>query len=84
VVRFTRSDHAVYAMLVEMPGVSRFHLRGIDASGVTGVRMLGVDEPLAWTIDDDGRLHVELPTSLPVSAVHVLRIEPAAGLRPRA
>ena len=80
-VRFTRSDDAVYAMLVELPGVPRFHLRGIDASSVTGVRLLDVDEPLTWSIDDGGHLDITLPASLPVSAAHVLRIEPAAGLR---
>lgn len=83
-VRFTQGAGAVYAMLVETPGVSRFHLRGIDASGVTSVRMPGVDEPLTWSIDDEGRLDVEAPRALPVSAVHVLRIEPADGLSLRA
>jgi hypothetical protein len=55
----------------------------VDASGVTAVRLLGVEAPLAWSVNDNGQLHVELPASLPVSAAHVLRIEPVEALRPR-
>lgn len=83
-IRFTRNGEAVYAMLLDAPGVTRLHFRGVDASGVTGVRLLGVDPPIAWSVDDTSHLNVELPASLPVSAVHVLRIEPADGLKVRA
>lgn len=83
-IRFTRNGEAVYAMLVDALGVTRLHLRGVDASGVTGVRLLGVDAPIAWSVGDSGRLQIELPASLPVSAVHVLRLEPAGGLKSRA
>jgi len=83
-IRFTRNDAAVYAMLIETPGTPRLHLRGLDASRVTGVRLLGVDTPIQWSVDEADRLHVELPSSLPVSAAHVLRIEPGDGLGLRA
>jgi len=82
-VRFTRREDSVYAMLTETPGVSRFHLRGIEATGIAQVRLLGADGPLIWTVDEGGQLEVELPASLPVSAAHVLRIDGATGMRVR-
>ena len=82
-VRFTRNESALFAILTEAVGTRGIELRNVDASGVTAVRLLGVEAPLAWSVNDNGQLHVELPASLPVSAAHVLRIEPVEALRPR-
>jgi alpha-L-fucosidase len=80
-VRFTCAEDAVFAMLTEMPGTRQIHLRNIEATGVTRVRVLGSDTPVDWQVDEAGRLRIDLPAHLPLSPVHVLRIEPAAALR---
>jgi len=72
-VRFTRRDDRVFALLVDEPGVTTFGLRGIDATDVTAVRMLGVDDDLTWHAED-GALWVTVPDRLPVSAAHVLEV----------
>ncbi|MBI2704255.1 MAG: alpha-L-fucosidase [Actinobacteria bacterium] len=79
-LRFTARDGAVFAILVEAPGTQRLHVRDVDASGVTDVRLLGVDEPVSWTVTD-GRLEVTLPDRLPVSPAHTFRLSPASGIR---
>lgn len=74
-VRFTsHGDDTVHALLIDTPGRRTFALRDVDATDVTGVRLLGVDEPIKWTIADGG-LQVTLPERLPVSAAHVLELE---------
>ena len=80
-VRFTVRDGALYAVLLETPGTTEFALRGIDASGVTSVRLLGLDGDLKWSVEA-GRLTVALPERLPVSPAHALVITPADGMRP--
>ncbi|MFV0318594.1 MAG: alpha-L-fucosidase [Microthrixaceae bacterium] len=78
-VRFTRSgedaeEPTTYVHLVDQPGRRTFTLRDIDASGVTGARLLGTDDALHWNVNE-GALEVELPERLPVSAVHVLAVQ---------
>lgn len=80
-VRFTRKgdgaggpDGGVYAMLIDTPGVRTFSLRDVDATGVTSARLLGMDEPLDWTVTD-GAFQVTLPERLPVSAAHVVALD---------
>jgi alpha-L-fucosidase len=80
-VRFTCAGDAVFAMLTEMPGSRHVHIRNIDATGVTNLRLLGSDAPIDWQVDEAGRLQIELPVTLPVSPVQVIRIEPAGSLR---
>lgn len=75
-VRFTCTDDAVFALLLDGPGSRRFTLRGIDASGAKDVSMLGLDAPVEWSVDG-GVLSVELPNRLPVAAAHALRIDGA-------
>ncbi|MBU6364100.1 MAG: alpha-L-fucosidase, partial [Acidobacteria bacterium] len=77
-VRFTQRDGEVYAHVLDMPERS-FGIRGVDATGVSGVRMLGLDAPVEWTVDA-GMLRVTLPESLPVSPAHVLAL--GTGARP--
>jgi hypothetical protein len=66
-------------LLVDPPGRTTFHLREIDGTDVTGVRLLGVDDPITHDTVD-GQLQVTLPERLPVSAVHVLEVQ--GELRP--
>ena len=49
-VRFTRRGDEVYAILLDLPGSRTFGLRGVDASAVSDVRLLGVDEAIAWNV----------------------------------
>jgi len=72
-VRFTCGPDAVNAILIDTPGRRTFTLRDVDADAVSGVRLLGLDEPLDWQVVE-GRLQLTLPDRLPVSAAHVLRI----------
>jgi alpha-L-fucosidase len=76
-VRFTQRNGSVYAMLLDLPQ-REFGIRGVDATAVTEVRMLGLDEPVEWRVAD-GLLTVRLPDRMPVSPVHVLSL--GGGLR---
>jgi alpha-L-fucosidase len=79
-VRFTQRDGRVYAAVLDMPERA-FGIRGVDAAAVSDVRLLGLDEPVEWTVDD-GMLRVTLPERLPVSPAHVLDL--GTGARPAA
>ncbi len=63
-VCYTRSkDHrAVYAILLRWPG-KQVVLRSVRAHPGSEIRMLGVEQPLAWRQDDAG-LTIRLPDSL--------------------
>ena len=71
-VRFTRTGDTVNAVVLDLPERT-FGIRGVDATGVTGVRALGIDEPLEWSVNQ-GMLHVTFPERAPVSPAHVLSI----------
>lgn len=77
-VRFTQRDGAVHAILLDL-SAREFGIRGIDAGGVTEVRMLGLDEPVAWSVTD-GMLRLRLPERMPVSPAAVLSL--GHGARP--
>ncbi|MEI6622330.1 MAG: alpha-L-fucosidase [Actinomycetes bacterium] len=77
-VRFTQKNGEVFALLIDQPGTREFTLRDVDASALTAVRLLGVDEQLTWRVDD-GVLSVTLPERVPVSAALVLSL--GQGLR---
>lgn len=70
-VRFTQKDGEVFALLIDLPGSRQFTLRGVDASDVSAVNMLGLAEPLSWSVVD-GVLSVTLPEQVPVSAAYAL------------
>ena len=76
-VRFTRRGDAVYAILLNLP-TREFGIRGLDASGVRDVRVLGLPEPVDWRVAD-GTLNIVLPERMPVSPAHVIAI--GAGAR---
>ena len=81
--RFTQRDGAVYAVLLEAAPTRRVELRGIDATGVEDVHVLGVDEGVAWEVVD-GTLSVTLPDRLPVTPALTLRLSPSEAVRPLA
>jgi alpha-L-fucosidase len=79
-VRFTRTDDALYVIVLESPTTTSLVLPGLDPSSVREVDLLGVDDSVEWTIDGD-RLVVALPGRLPVSPAHVVRIRPVPTAR---
>lgn len=77
-VRFTQRGGALNAVLLDM-SANEFGLRGLDATDVTEVRLLGLDEPVDWRVSDT-MLHVRLPERLPMSPAYVLSL--GHGARP--
>lgn len=77
-VRFTQRDGALNAILLDLPA-REFAIRGIDAAELTGVRMLGLDQPIEWRVLD-GMLHLRLPDRVPAAPAHVLVL--GHGVRP--
>ena len=77
-VRFTQRDGAVNAILLDV-SEREFGIRGVDATAVTEVRVLGLDEPVDWQVAD-GMLRVTLPERMPVSPAHVVAL--GRGARP--
>lgn len=77
-VRFTRGASETNVIVLGTPR-GRFSLPGFDACGVDRARVLGLDEPLDWGIDD-GVLTVCWPDRLPVAAAHVVAV--SGTLRP--
>lgn len=77
-VRFTQHDGALNAILLDVP-MREFGIRGIDATAVTNVRVLGLDQHVDWQVDG-GMLTVRLPDRIPISPAHVLTL--GHGARP--
>ncbi|MBU3751778.1 MAG: alpha-L-fucosidase [Mycobacterium sp.] len=77
-VRYTQRDGAVNAILLDTSGRD-LGIRGVDATAVTEVQMLGLGEPVDWRVTD-GMLWLRLPERLPISPAHVLRL--GHGARP--
>ena len=78
-VRFTRKGDVLYAILLDLPGRRTFSLRGIDASGVREVVLLGADERVPAT-GGETSLEITLPERVPVQAAYALRL--GTGIRP--
>jgi alpha-L-fucosidase len=79
-VRFTKGSDAVYAVLLDTPGVAEFGLRGVDASGVRDVRLLGIDGGVDWSVKS-GVLTLTLAERLPVDPARTLRLFPSSSVR---
>lgn len=77
-VRFTQRDGEVYAILLDV-SAREFGIRGVDATAVSTVRMVGLEEPVPWSVSD-GVLRLRLPERMPVSAALVLSL--GRGARP--
>lgn len=76
-VRFTHRDGSLNVILLDV-SAAEFGIRGVDASEVSEVRMLGFDEPLNWRVID-GQLRLRLPARMPMSPAYALTCR---GLRP--
>ena len=77
--RFTTKGNDLYAICLDWPGASATirslaTSAGFTAKQIIGVHMLGVDQPLTWSIDDTG-LHVTLPAEKPCEHAYTLRIQ---------
>jgi alpha-L-fucosidase len=74
-LRFTTRGETLYAVLLETPPSARLDFVDVDARAVEEVRLLGLDQPLSWSVEA-GRLSVELPERLALSPAHTLRLSP--------
>jgi alpha-L-fucosidase len=79
-LRFTLSGSGVYCLVMGQPSERRLELRVIDGSRVTRVRLVGTNDLLEWSDEDDG-LTVTLPERLPLAAVTALDL--GQGVRTR-
>jgi alpha-L-fucosidase len=79
-VRFTRGGDAVYAMLLDTPGVADFELRGVEAAEVRDVSLLGIDGGVNWSVKGDV-LTLTLAGRLPVAPARTLRLFPSSSVR---
>ncbi len=83
-VRFTTRGKALYATLLGWPEGGEATIRSLGSHlrlypGEVGkVRLLGCEEPLAWSRDADG-LKVRLPAGSAGQPAYALKIEPAGG-----
>ncbi len=83
-IRFTQSkDHKyVYAISLQWPG-RELTLKHVKPRTGSPVLLLGVSTPLAWHIDANGALIVDIPDRLqsesnrPCRQVYAFKIEPA-------
>lgn len=78
-VHFTQREGRVYALLAGLPGRRDFSLRGLDATAVEDVRLVGVKAPFGWEVRS-GELWLELPERMPVAAVQAVDL--GRGVRP--
>jgi alpha-L-fucosidase len=78
-VRFTRTDSALYAILLGGPATRQLEMRGLDGASTRTVTLLGGGE-LEWLDGPEG-LVVTMPERVPVAPALALRIEPAPAYR---
>jgi alpha-L-fucosidase len=78
-VRFTTKLDTLYATLLGWPADGKATIRSLGTNlrlsmtPVTSVQMLGIGEPLKWSVDGEG-LHVRLPARKPCAHAYVLKI----------
>ena len=74
-LRFTRTDDALYVLLLDRPVSGAFALPGLRAAPGTTVRLLGRNAPLAWSQVGEA-IELSLPHDLPDSPAHALAFSP--------
>jgi len=74
-VRFTRTDSALYALLLDTPREAEVRVQGMRATAGSEVRLLGHDERLEWRQSAED-LIVRLPAPLPDRPAHAVRMAP--------
>ncbi len=74
-IRFTQKGNKVYAIMMAWPENNSVVVKSVKSSEdkVSNVRMLGSDETLKWSQDDNG-LTVEMPTQKPGDFAFVLEL----------
>ncbi len=73
-MRFTQKNGNLYAILLGWPENGEVTISSIDASeNVKSLSMLGSDESLKWSKEEDG-LHVKLPSEKPCEFAYTLKI----------
>jgi alpha-L-fucosidase len=75
-VRFTTRDHFLYAILLGVPdGPVRIEaLRRLYGPEIQSVRMLGIDQELSWSLNDQG-MTIQPPPVQPDQPAVVIKIE---------
>jgi alpha-L-fucosidase len=76
-IRFTAADDVLYAVLLAWPGPEAVILsvpERLHPGEIRSVRMLGVDQPLAWRWTEEA-LRVRMPERRPCEHAWVLRID---------
>ncbi len=74
-VRFTLKDDCLYAICLGWPGetITIETLKQLWAPEILSVRMLGIDQELAWTLNDQG-MTIRLPPQPPCEHAVAIRI----------
>ncbi|MEW4922872.1 alpha-L-fucosidase [Algibacter sp. 2305UL17-15] len=74
-MRFTQKDGNLYAILLGWPENGKVVIKSIDKNeAVKSISMLGSDETLKWSQEEDG-LHVTLPSKKPCDFAFSLKIQ---------
>ena len=74
-VRYTQTDDALYAILLDTPRGNQVRLAGLRAAPEATVQLCGSGGPLAWQPDGDN-LVITLPDELTPAPAHALEITP--------
>jgi alpha-L-fucosidase len=72
-VRFTRSDSAVYAILLGKPKASTVTVKSLSAKPGTQIFLVGDAKPLTWSQQGED-IEIEMPSSLPDEYAYALKI----------
>jgi alpha-L-fucosidase len=79
-IRFTTRREYLYAIALDWPSDGKLHVKSlkkgvrISPSGIRDVSLLGSDQVLEWTRDENG-LHVILPENRPCEHAYSLKIK---------
>ncbi len=74
-LRFTRSDEALYAVLLQTPESDTVIVPDLEPPAQAVIELLATGQQLGWTVAG-GDLEISLPAQLPDQAAHALSISP--------
>jgi alpha-L-fucosidase len=72
-VRFTKTDSAVYAILLGKPKTGSIAVKALSPKLGTQIFMLGSADPLPWS-QQGSDMRINLPSTLPGEYAYVLKI----------
>jgi alpha-L-fucosidase len=72
-VRFTKTDSALYAILLGKPKSAEVTIKGLSPKSATPIFMLGNENPLAWS-QQGSDIRIEIPSTLPGKYAYALRL----------